>query len=68
MKKIILILAIATFISCSNDDIPTNNCYEILFKQKIDVRWFVNYKEVTKTFYDARTVGEIYCPPTSPSY
>jgi hypothetical protein len=68
MKKLILILAIATFISCSTEDAPVNNCYRIDSKEVLDGNWYVNGKVVTESFWRARTVGEIYCPSATPSY
>jgi hypothetical protein len=67
MKKLILILAIATFMSCSKDE-PVNNCYRIDSKEVLDGQYYVNGKVVTQAFWYARKVGEIYCPPTKPSY
>lgn len=77
MKKLILILAIATFISCSNDDVQTNNCFTIIQKKQITEHptpnsWILVYTfdgvKVSKAIYDSYNVGEIYCPPNSPSF
>ena len=76
MKKLILILAIVIFMSCSTEDAPVkNNCFQItkkVMKARYEdnnvLTYWLDETKVTAEEYSAYKVGDEFCPKTTPSY